>query len=155
MKSDELKRMKSGALALMMSFSLAGCSSSNGFEFTKGENRSIVAGHYSSVNNTFINKCYVAEVYNKLKEENELYIVTESSLENCKAYNDVFTPYSLVFSDDNNMNEFFVFKKIIPLVDYINALGLTQYDYTYDDLKGILDNIKEVYVFEDNLELTK
>lgn len=155
MRSEELKRLKAGALAVMMSFSLTGCASSNGFEFVKGENRSIEASHYSSVNNTFINKCYVAEVYNKLKGENELYIVTESSYEDCKAYNDVFTPYSLIFSDNNGINEFFEFKKVIPLVDYVNALGLTQYSYTYEDLKVILDNIKDVHVFEDNLELTK
>ena len=152
---NEFKRLKAGVLALMMSISLTGCASSNGFEFVKGENRSIEASYYSSVNNTFINKCYVAEVYNKLKDENELYIVTESSFENCKAYNDVFTPYSIMFSDDNKMNEFFVFKRVIPLIDYVNALGLIKYDYSYEDLKGILDNIKEVHVFEDNLELTK
>ena len=106
---NEFKRLKAGVLALMMSVSLTGCASSNGFEFVKGENRSIEASCYSSVNNTFINKCYVAEVYNKLKDENELYIVTESSFENCKAYNDVFTPYSIMFSDDNKMNEFLKF----------------------------------------------
>lgn len=152
---NEFKRLKAGVLALMMSVSLTGCASSNGFEFVKGESRSIEASRYSSVNNTFINKCYVAEVYNKLKDENELYIVTESSFENCKAYNDVFTPYSIMFSDDNKMNEFFVFKRVIPLTDYVNALGLIKYDYSYEDLKGILDNIKGVHVFEDNLELTK
>jgi hypothetical protein len=60
-----------------------------------------------------------------------------------------------MFSDDNKMNEFFVFKRVIPLTDYVNALGLIKYDYSYEDLKGILDNIKGVHVFEDNLELTK
>lgn len=152
---DELKRLKAGALAVMLSVSLTGCVSSSGFNFTGSRNRSLTVSSHSAVNSVFIGKCYVAEVYNKLKEENELYIVTETALDDCKGYNDVLTPYSLMFSDNNDLNEFFVFKRAIPLIDYINALGLTKHSYTYNDIKNILDTIKSVHEFEDNLELTK
>jgi hypothetical protein len=155
MKSEELKRLKAGALAVMLSMSLTACASSHGFNFTSTRNRNLTVSRNSVVNNEFIGKCYVAEVYNKLKEENELYIVTATALENCKGYNDVLTPYSVMFSDNNDLNEFVVFKKVIPLIDYINALGLTKHSYSYADMNNLLDTIKSVHEFEDNLELTK
>ena len=66
---NEFKRLKAGVLALMMSISLTGCASSNGFEFVKGENRSIEASYYSSVNNTFINlfRIYDRTIYKTFK----------------------------------------------------------------------------------------
>ena len=77
---DDLKRLKAGALAVMLSFSLTGCASSNGFEFGSTSNREIGVVNNSAVNNTFIGKCYVAEVYNKLTECNELYIVSSQKM---------------------------------------------------------------------------
>ena len=152
---DELKRIKAGLLAGVMCLSLSGCTSSNGFDFVEGENRSVAVEKNSYVNSNFIRKCYVAEVYNILKEEKELYIVTQHSFDEYKGYNDIFTPYSIMFRDDNDRNEFFEFRKLIPLADYINALGLVQYSYSYEDLANILETIKSVHEYEDNLELTK
>lgn len=152
---DELTRIKAGLLAGVLTLSLTGCASSNGFEFTSTSNREIGVVHNSAVNNTFIGKCYVAEVYNKLTECNELYIVSAQKNEEYTVYNDVFTPYSVMFTDDNENNNFFVFKRVIPLVDYVNALGLVKYSYTYTDLQDILKAIGEVHEYEDNMELTK
>jgi hypothetical protein len=152
---DELKRIKAGLLAGVMCLTLSGCASSNGFEFGCATNREIAVYRNSAVNNTFIGKCYVAEVYNKLTESNELYIVSAHKNEEYVAYDDVFTPYSVMFTDDNERNNFFVFKKVIPLVDYINALGLVKHSYTYSYFQEILKAISEVHEYEDNLELTK
>ena len=60
-----------------------------------------------------------------------------------------------MFTDDNENNNFFVFKRVIPLVDYVNALGLVKYSYTYTDLQNILKAIGEVHEYEENMELTK
>jgi hypothetical protein len=152
---DELKRLKAGALAVMMSFSLTGCASSYGFNYIEGDNRSYVASEDSRVNNTFIKSCYVVEVYNKLRGCNEIYIAREESYVDYKGYNDIFTPHSIIFTNDNVHNNFFEFKKATPLVDYINALGLVQYEYNYEDLGNIYAIIRDIYVFDDNLELTK
>jgi hypothetical protein len=152
---DELTRIKAGLLAGVLTLSLTGCASSNGFEFGSTSNREIGVVYNSTVNNTFIGKCYVAEVYNKLTDSTELYIVSAHKNEEYVAYNDVFTPYSVMFTDDNERNNFFVFKKVIPLVDYINALGLVKHSYTYSDFQEILKAIGEVHEYEDNLELTK
>ena len=152
---DELKRIKAGLLAGVICLSLSGCASSNGFSFTSNRNRDIAVTYNSAVNNTFIGKCYVAEVYNKLTECNELYIVSAHEKEDYVDYNNVLTPYSVMFTDDNERNNFFVFKRVIPLVDYVNALGLVKSSYSYSDLQNILVAIGEVHEYEDNLELTK
>ena len=51
-----------------------------------------------------------------------------------------FSASNLIFEkvkSDSNIenNNFFVFKRVIPLVDYVNALGLVKYSYTYTDFK--------------------
>ena len=62
---------------------------------------------------------------------------------------------SVYFSSNNEVNNFIKIKQLIALEDYINALGLTQYKYSYDDMVNILNKIKEVHQYTDNLELTK
>lgn len=152
---DELIRIKAGLLAGVMCLTLSGCASSNGFSFTVNRNRDISVTYNSTVNNTFIGKCYVAEVYNELKECNELYIVSAHKIEDYIEYNNVLTPYSAMFTDDNERNNFFVFKRVIPLVDYVNALGLVKNSYSSSDLQNILIAISEVHEYDDSLELTK
>ena len=49
----------------------------------------------------------------------------------------------------------FVFKRVIPLVDYVNALGLVKNSYSSSDLQNILIAISEVHEYDDSLELTK
>lgn len=160
---NELIRLKAGLLAAVMSISMTGCSNNlNGFIYTEGENNKYIAASDTYLMNNFLDTCYVAEIYNELTNETELHIVKkireyyDSDVdENVVEYNDILTPLSVYFLSNNEVNNFIKIKQLIALEDYINALGLTQYKYSYDDMVNILNKIKEVHQYTDNLELTK
>ena len=155
---DELKRLKAGALAFMMagSMTLSGCTSNIGFNYKTGEDNRAVAYDGSFINNECIDDCVVAEVYNELLNEKQLYIVKEyKNSDNILFYSDLLCPSSTLFYENNDMNNFLKLVKSTPLVDYINALGLSQMKYSYDDMVRIFDSIKNVYQYSNNLELTK
>lgn len=160
---NELIRLKAGLLAAVMSISMTGCSNNlNGFIYTEGENNKYIAASDTYLMNNFLDTCYVAEIYNELTGETELRIVKNTKEyfdrkldEIIIKYNDILTPNSVLFTSNNDLNNFIKLKQLIALEDYMNALGLTQYKYSYDDMINILNKIKEVHQYTDNLELTK
>lgn len=155
---DELKRLKAGALAFMMagSMTLSGCASNIGFNYSTGEDNKAIANEFSYINNECIDNCVVAEVYNELLNEKQLYIVREyENADKTLFYSDLLYPSSTLFYEDNDMNNFLKLVKTTPLIDYINALGLSQLKYSHEDMVKIFDSIKNVYEYSDNLELTK
>lgn len=153
---DELTRIKAGLLAGVLTLSLSGCTSNTGFEFTTGEDNKAVAVYNSYINTECLNHCVVAEVYNELLDEKQIYIVRElESSQKVVFYSDLLNPISTIFYEDNEKNNFLKLIKTTPVLDYINALGLSQMKYSHDDMVGILEEIKAVYEFDTNLELTK
>ena len=158
MKSEELKRIKAGALAFVIagSMGLSGCTSSSGFQYTGDENNKAVAVYNSYINGECLKKCFVAEVYNHLLGERQLYIVRQNKNSYDEIYySDLLSPTGTLFYQDNDNNNFFEFIKTTPVVDFINALGLSQVKYSHDDMTNILNEISAVYEFSDNLQLTK
>lgn len=153
---DELTRIKAGVLAGVMALSLSGCTSNAGFDFTTGEDNKAVAVYNSYINTECLKKCVVAEVYNELLNEKQIYIVRElESNQDIVFYSDLLNPISTIFYQDNEKNNFLKLVKTTPVLDYINALGLSQLKYSHDDMLRILEEIKAVYEFDTNLELTK
>ena len=80
MKKDELIRYRAGLAALLVSGSmfLGGCAQNKGFVFGIGEDNNYIAREDSFINNNCIDKCYVVEAYNKLTEENEIFIAKKN-----------------------------------------------------------------------------
>lgn len=153
---DELTRIKAGVLAGVMALSLSGCTSNTGFDFAAGEDNKAVAVYNSYISTECLKHCVVAEVYNELLDEKQIYIVRElESSQNVVFYSDLLNPISTIFYQDNEKNNFLKLVKTTPVLDYINALGLTQMKYSHDDMLRILEEIKAVYEFDTNLELTK
>ena len=171
MKKEELIRYRAGLAALLVSGSmfLGGCTSSKGFEFKRGEDNSYVALEDSFINNNCIDKCYVVEAYNKLTEENEIFIakkeydykkgevtVPKYHLTDGECYYvDLMRNDAKLFYQDNNYNTSFEFIKEIPLYDYMITLDLLQAKYSYEDMQRVLEEIKLVYKFEEKKELVK
>ena len=150
---QKLIRLKAGALALIMSMSLTGCGEK--FNYKTGENNKYEVSDDSYINNGKINKLYIAEVYNELTQETKLYIVERLFFCDIDSegyiyhYNDILTPNSVFFKDNNELNNFIKLKQLINLEDYINALGLTQYKYSYEDMQRILEQIESVHEYLD------
>lgn len=158
MTKEEAQRLKAGALALFMagSMTLTGCTSKTGFEYTTGEDNKAVAVYNSYINTECLKKCVVAEVYNVLLDEKQLYIVRElETSEGIVFYSDLLNPTSTIFYEDNENNNFLKLVKTTPVLDYVNALGLSQMKYSHDDMVKILEEILAVYEFSDELVLTK
>ena len=158
MTKEKAQRLKASALAMLMagSMTLTGCTSSTGFQYRTGKDNKAVAYVDSYINTECINNCVVAEVYNELLGEKQLYIAKEyKNSDGTLFYSDLLYPTSTLFYEDNNMNNFLKLVKTTPLVDYINALGLSQMKYSYEDIVKILEEIIKVYEYSDNLELIK
>lgn len=170
MNKEELIRYRAGLAALLVSGSmfLSGCSS-KGFDFKRGEDNSYVALEDSFINNNCIDKCYVVEAYNKVTEETELFIAKRSYQyldkkirTNGSTYNfpryyylDLMNNDNKLFYQDNSYNNFFEFVKETPLYDYMITLDLIKARYSYEDMEKILEEIKTVYEFENDKELSK
>lgn len=150
MKQDNIQRLKTGALALFMvgNMTLTGCTSQTGFMFKTGKDNAAVAYKDSYVNSQCLSTCVVAEVYNELLDEKQLYIVRE--LENNDReiyYYDLLDPTGVVFYQNNDKNNFLKLVKTTPVIDYIEALGLGKMKYSYEDMTNILEEIKAVYEY--------
>lgn len=182
MKKEELIRYKAALAALLVAGGIlfgigkfgekAFSNSSNqgeGFDFTTDENNSYVVLEDSFINNSCIDKCYVVETYNKLTEENEIFIakkeydyktgevtVPKYHLTDGECYYvDLMRNDAKLFYQDNNYNTSFEFIKETPLYDYVITLDLLQAKYSHEDMQKILEEIKAVYEFESDKELVK
>ena len=79
MTKETSLRLKTGTLALFMASNmlLTGCTSQTGFMFKTGKDNAAVAYKGSYINQICLNSCVVAEIYNELLDEKQLYIVRE------------------------------------------------------------------------------
>lgn len=150
MKQDNIQRFKTGALALFMvgNMALTGCTSNTGFMFKSDNQNNAVAYSDSYINAECLSGCVVAEVYNGLLGEKQLYIVRE--LENSDKvvyYCDLLHPNGVVFYQDNDKNNFIKLIKTTPVLDYIEALALGKMRYSHKDMTEILEEIKAVYEY--------
>ena len=156
MKREELIRYKAGLAALMLSSGmlLSGCA--KGFELTVDEERNIVAEDDSYINNDFIEKCYVIEAKSNITGESNIYIVKKKfSMDfSVKSYVDIFTN-RVLFTTNNAINTSFEVIKETSLFDYLVSLNLVKGSYSYEDMKNIYEEIKEIYTFENEKELLK
>ena len=150
MTKETSLRLKTGTLALFMASNmlLTGCTSQTGFMFKTGKDNAAVAYKGSYINQICLNSCVVAEIYNELLDEKQLYIVRE--LENNDReiyYYDLLDPTGVVFYQNNDKNNFLKLVKTTPVIDYIEALGLGKMKYSYEDMINILEEIKAVYEY--------
>ena len=143
------------ALTLASTLLLSGCSVNNKFKLTENENNELVAMDESYIDNKFMNDYYLVEVYNNMKEQNEIYIASRRYLRyRGYVYYDVFTNLEFV-NDYEDKESLLEFVKVSSLNDYIISFGLGQYQYSYDDMKNIYEIIKENYVFENDKKKKK
>ena len=150
MTKEEAQRWKAGALALMMvgNFALTGCSSNHGFSYKRGTNNVAEAYSDSYINSECLKNCVVAEIYNDLLDEKQLYIVKKvQNNEGTIYYYDLLNPTGVVFYEDNENNTFVKLIKTTPVLDYIKALGIGKMRYSHKDMVDILNQIEEVYEY--------
>lgn len=150
MKQENIQRFKTGALALFMvgNMTLTGCTSQTGFMYKTGEDNAAVAYEGSYINQICLSTCVVAEVYNELLDEKQLYIVREQENNDREIYYyDLLDPTGVVFYQNNDKNNFLKLVKTTPVIDYIEALGLGKMKYSYEDMINILEEIKAVYEY--------
>ena len=150
MKQDNIQRFKTGALALFMvgNMTLTGCTSQTGFMYKSDKQNNAVAYSDSYVNSQCLSNCVVAEVYNELLDEKQLYIVTAfQNQDGLIYYCDLLDPNGVVFYQDNDKNNFIKLIKTTPVLDYIEALALGKMKYSYEDMTNILEEIKAVYEY--------
>ena len=152
MTKETSLRLKTGTLALFMASNmlLTGCTSQTGFMFKTGKDNAAVAYKGSYINQICLNSCVVAEIYNELLDEKQLYIVRE--LENNDReiyYYDLLDPTGVVFYQNNDKNNFLKLVKTTPVIDYIEALGLGKMKYSYEDMVNILAEIEAMYKYSD------
>lgn len=157
MNKEDLKRLKAGLMAGVVSLSLSGCIASDyGFNYNSNKENEVIADASVDLSNRCLQTSVVAEVYNQLTGEVEIMLAKKLKDEDEKVYySDLLQPYRVMFYEDNELNNFLILNKTTPLVDFINALDLYKYEYSYDDMVEIYNRIKEVYPFEGKLELTK
>ena len=152
MTLEEARRLKAGALALFMvgNMTLTGCTSSSAFAFKTGKDNVAVAYEGSYVNSQCLRDCVVAEVYNELLDEKQLYIVKEMENSDREIYYvDLLSPTGPVFYQVNDKNNFIKFIKSTPVLDFIEALGIGKMRYSHEDMVAILEQIKDVYEYTD------
>ena len=152
MTKEDTQRLKAGALAIIMagSMTLTGCTSQTGFMYKTGKDNTAVAYKDSYINQICLNSCVVAEVYNELLDEKQLYIVREVENNDKEIYYyDLLDPTGVVFYQNNDKNNFLKLIKSTPVIDYIEALGLGKMKYSYEDMINILEQIKTVYEYTD------
>lgn len=157
--NSKRRKQRITALTLVATMMLSGCNGGTGrFEYTENENNELVAVDGSYIANTNIDNCYVVEVYNTLKKENEIYIARVTSYRKSRElyydYYDVFTNLKIVSTspfEESLLN----YVNATKLEYYIVALGMAQLKYSYDDMKNIYESIKENYVFESDDSLRK
>lgn len=127
---------------------LTGCTSNTGFMFKSDKQNNAVAYSDSYVNSQCLSNCVVAEVYNELLDEKQLYIVTAfQNQDGLIYYYDLLDPNGVVFYQDNDKNNFIKLIKTTPVLDYIEALALGKMKYSYEDMINILEEIKAVYEY--------
>ena len=152
--NSKRRKQRVAALTLASTLFLGGCSAkNNSFELVENENNEIVAMEDSYIDNKYISEYYVLEVYNKIKNENEIYIVSKKVVASrgyhyC-GYLDIFTNVEIV-NNKEKAEDMFDLVKVTSLKDYIISFGLEQLKYSYEDMKEIYEAIKENYVFEND-----
>ena len=161
MKNNSIRRkQRITALTLVMTLLMSGCGGKENskFEIIENENNELVVADDSYISSEYIGNYYVLEVYNKMKNENEIYIVWDKVAAGrgfyYHSYFDIFTNIEII-DDEENEEDMFSFRKVTGLKDYIFAFELGQLKYSYDDMKNIYEVIKENYVYENNDSLCK
>lgn len=158
--NSKRRKQRITALTLAATLFLSGCGEdkNSSFELVENENNEIVAMEDSYIDNKYISEYYVLEVYNKIKNENEIYIVSKKVVASrgyhYYGYLDIFTNVEIV-NNKEKAEDMFDLVKVTSLKDYIISFGLEQLKYSYDDMKNIYESIKENYVFESDDSLRK
>ena len=149
------RKQKITALTLVLTMLMSGCGGRDNsrFELVENDNNELVASDDSYISSEYIGDYYVVEMYNKLTNENEIFIAKSRGIMVIDAYFDVFT--NLMIWDVGKSDSILTYVKHTRLSDYIVALGLGQAKYSYEDMKNIYEVIKENYVYENNDPLCK
>ena len=154
------RKQRITALSLVLTLLMGGCGEKENscFEIIENENNELVVADDSYISNEYIGNYYVLEVYNKMNDENEVYIASKKSSAsrgyNYWGYFDMFTNIEIVNNKENE-EDMFSFRKVTNLKDYIVSFGLGQLRYSYEDMKNIYELIKENYVFENDNSLSR
>ena len=150
-----IRKQRITALTLVLTMLMSGCGGKDNskFELVENDNNELVATDDSYISSEYIDDYYVAEMYNEITKENEIFIAKSRGIMAIDAYFDVFT--NLKIWEVGRTNTVLKYVKDTMLSDYIVALGLGQAKYSYDDMKNIYEVIKENYVYESNDSLCK
>lgn len=148
------------ALTLLTTLLLGGCGEAgkDAFVIIENKDNQLVAQDNSYIDDFYINRYYVLEVYNNITNQNEIYIAREEHSNRHTYYYDVFTNiYMFNELDTNNENDNIGLKYIrkTPLKDFILTYNLGESEYTYEDMQNIYEVIKENYQFENDDTLRK
>ena len=149
------RKQRITALTLALTMLMSGCGGRDNsrFELVENDNNELVASDDSYISNEYIGDYYVVEMYNKLTNENEIFIAKSRGIMVIDAYFDVFTNLKIWgVGDTNNVLKYV---KDTRLSDYIVALDLGQAKYSYEDMKNIYEVIKENYIYNKDDSLCK
>ena len=152
MNNSVRRKQRITALSLVLTMLMGGCGGkqTSSFELIENKNNELVAADDSYISNDYIKYYYVVEVYNKLTNENEIYI-GRNYMGSTSIFFDVFTGLEMSFDDKS----IFKYVNSTGLSEYILSYDLGQVKYSYEDMKKIYEMISESYAFDSNKTLTK
>ena len=160
MNNNTKNKQRITALTLLTTLLLGGCGEAgkDKFQIIENESNQLVAEDNSYIDDYYINRYYVLEVYNNITKQNEVYIAREEHTNRHTYYYDVFTNiYMFNELDINNEKDNIGLKYIkkTPLRNFILTYNLGESEYTYEDMQTIYEIIKENYKFENDETLRK
>ena len=154
------RKQRITALTLVLTMLMSGCGKEENskFEIIENDNNELVVSDDSYISSEYISDYYVLEVYNRMRNENEIFIVWKrtSATRGYQywGYFDIFSNIEIVNNKEDN-EDMFSFRRVTSLKDYIVSYGLGQIRYSYEDMKNIYEVIKENYIYNKDNSLCK
>ena len=132
--NKKLIKYTSGITALALTLTLStGCSDTSKFKLTQNENGKYTAEENSYIDDMYVSRYSVIEVYSQITNESKIYIAYrlhryDRDGKTYHQYADVFNNTAIVYTN-NEVNNSLIFIKETPLLDYLHSYNLLKYRY--------------------------